>query len=141
MNHQSLLDASVGPLTQCTQRISNAVAKAEIVNWLPILRLYQPSTFIFIKRPKRNANGEIDNTSARETIKKFAYYINKGLIGWICPEGTRNNDFRTKPLLPLRKGFLFALENVKCDIIVMIYRDTGELINQHGDVYEGCVVA
>jgi len=39
MNHQSLLDASIGPLTQCTYRISTAIAKDDVVNWCPLLLL------------------------------------------------------------------------------------------------------
>lgn len=44
-------------------------------------------------------------------------------------------------MLPLKKGFLFALDSIKCDVVVMIYRDTGDLVTQKMDVYEGCVVA
>lgn len=135
MNHQSLLDPTIGVLTQTYFRISTSIAKDDALSWLPILYLYQPSTFIFISRPKKNPNGEVDNKSARETIKKFSQYVNRKMIGWICPEGTRNKNYlTTTPILPLKKGFIYALEDVKCDLVVMIYRDTGELMHSNGDL-------
>lgn len=58
--------------------------------------------------------------SARESLKKFAYYINKGFIGWICPEGTRNYDSAKIPIKELKKGFTYVSDEVKCDIVVII---------------------
>lgn len=58
----------------------------------------------------KTKEGKIDNGSARDTIKKFANYINKGMIGGLCPEGTRNKNYSNQSILPLKKGFLYALE-------------------------------
>lgn len=80
----------------------------------------QPSTVVFIRRPVRGLDGKVDNASARNTILKFANYIKGGMIGGICPEGTRNKNWKETPILPLKKGFLFAWDEIKTDLVIML---------------------
>jgi len=61
------------------------------------------------------------------------------MIGGLCPEGTRNKKWREIPILPLKKGFVYALEEIKCDLVCMLYRDTDWMCPDDGDIYEGSI--
>jgi len=101
-----MLDGTIGSAIQNRWRINVAIAKSEVLYFCPLMIMLQPFTFIYIDRPKKNAEGKVDNTSAMQTMKRFNQEIKNKLIGWMTPEGTRNKNFLETPILPLKKGFL-----------------------------------
>lgn len=70
------------------------------------MKILEPCCFVFIKRPEKGVNGQSEVDNARKVMKRFSSYMDKRMIGIMCPEGTRNNDYENNRFLPFKKGFV-----------------------------------